>query len=777
MNIKNINFWHNSNNILSINLVELSEALVFLFFLYLTSLVHYGLFHSLAEIFSVIIAFGIFIVVWNAKSFFDNHFLLFLSIAYAFTSFIDIAHALSYKGIGVFSFFDNTSDLPTKLWIAARYLQAFSLLSAPLFLNKKINIRLVTEVFVLATIIIFASIFYFNIFPTTYIEGVGLTPFKKISEYVISLILAISAIFLFKKRKELNKRIFYLIFISIVFTIASEITFTTYLSVFGYSNMLGHFFKIISFLLLYKTIVEIGLRKPLSYIFRKLEQNTKILKASESKFHSLAELATDAIILTNEKGDIDLWNSSAERTFGWKREEVAGKSLDFIIPEKNIKGNKLGIEQIIKERNKNKYSKIMEFTGKRKSGEMFPLEFSFSSWKANDELFICYIIRDISSRKKIEKDLNNKKKKLEALVDNLKMVQLSMDNAFAHIVITDENGSILYTNKAAEEITGYKREELLGKSPAIWGRQMHQSFYKNFWKTIKDDKKNFTGQITNKRKSGELYDAEVRVSPVLNNKGEVKFFVAIERDITEEKEMDRVKTEFISLAAHQLRTPLSTISIASEMLLKGIVGDISKEKENKKYLTYIFTEIRGMVEMIETFLNVSRIELGKFPIHMEEASMLEIIEKSVNEISPQIKYKKIHFKKDYIKNLPIMPLDKKVMQIILENLLSNAIKYSPINGQINLGVEESDTLIIIKVSDNGIGIPEKDQSKIFTKMFRAENASQIKSEGSGLGLYLVKSLAEQSGYSVSFKSKENEGTTFIVSMPKKSYKKFIATKI
>ena len=645
--MENTNFWHNVNKILPISLGDFFAGIIFLFGLYLTSFVSYDVFHTLVELFSVIIAFGIFIVIWNARSFLDNHFLLFLGIAYVFISLIDIAHTFAYQGVGILTFFDPTSNLATQLWIAARYIQALSLLIAPIFLTRKINIRLVSGIFSLVVISVFVSIFYLKIFPTAYIDGVGLTLFKKISEYIISLILIGSAVFLFKKRRTLNVKVFYLIFASIIFTIASELSFTTYLGVFDFSNMLGHLFKIVSFLLIYKTIVEFGVRNPLSYIFRSLEQNAETLRASELKFRSLSE-------------------------------------------------------------------------------------------------------------------------KLEKTVTDLKIVQLSMDNAFAHIIITDKNGRILYANKSAEKITGFSKEEMMNNTPSLWGKQMPQSFYKNLWKTIKDEKKNFAGEILNKRKNGDLYTAEIRVASVLDDNNEVKFFVALERDITEQKEIDRAKTEFISLAAHQLRTPLSTISITTEMLLKDIVGDTSKE--NKKYLKNIFTQVKGMTEMIEVFLNVSRIEMGKFPVKTEPLKLYDVIENVVKGLATQINNKKINLKKNYKKTLPILDLDKNVMKIIMENLLSNAIKYSEKEGKIILGVEEKGDNIIIEVKDNGIGIPEKEQYRIFTKLFRAQNTSQIKSEGSGLGLYLVKNLAEQSGYSFSFISKENEGAAFTISIPKTTVK-------
>lgn len=760
--MKNTNLWNNINHFFPISLGEFSISIVFLFGLYITSLISYTIFHTLVELFGVIVSFAIFIVAWNARNFFDNHFLLFLGIAYVFIAIIDIAHTLTYQGMGLFSSIDPTANLATQLWIAARYIQAVSLLIAPIYLTRKIKIRQVCEFFLLIVIVVFVLIFYLKIFPTAYIDGVGLTLFKRISEYVISAILITASVLFFKKRKTLNKRVFYLVFTSIIFTVASELILTTYLGVYDFSNMLGHYLKLVAFLLLYKTIVETGLRNPLSYIFKSLEKNAEILRASELKFRTLVELSTSAIILTNGRGEIDLWNSSAEGIFGWSKDEIVGKSLDHIITKKKKLGEQIDFARKTEENNSNS-SKFIEIQAKRKNGESLPIEISSLSYVSGNEQFIYYIIRDISTRKRIDREMQHKNKKLEKLVNDLKIVQLSMDNAFANIVITDENGLIMYANKSAEDMTGFNREEMIGKTPSLWGKQMPPSFYENFWKIIKADKKNFSGEIINKKKNGGLYTSEIRVAPVLDDNNEVKFFVALERDITEQKNIDKTKTEFISLAAHQLRTPLSTISIVTEMLLKDIVGNASKE--NKKYLKNIFSETKDMTAMIEIFLNVSRLEMGRFQTLEEPRNLYDVVENSIKHLLSIIKNKKIHFIKDYSKNLPVLNLDKNVMKIILENLLSNAIKYSKKDGKIILSIRERNNNIVIKVQDNGIGIPQKDHAKIFTKMFRAENTTKIKSEGSGLGLYLVKSLAEQCGYNVSFKSEENKGTSFWVSIP------------
>ena len=237
--------------------------------LYLTSHYDYLLFHSLAEIFSIVVACGIFMIAWNSRKFLNNNYLLFVGIGYLFVGGVDLLHTLAYKGMGVFQGYG--ANLATQLWIAARYIESFSLLIAPLFLGRKLRSGSVLSGYFFVLVVLLTSIFYWHIFPNCFVEGIGLTPFKKRSEYVICLILMISVVLLIRKKKEFDKVVLRLLVASIFLTIASELAFTFYISVYGISNLLGHFCKIISFYLIYKAIIQTGLTKPFDLLFRNLK--------------------------------------------------------------------------------------------------------------------------------------------------------------------------------------------------------------------------------------------------------------------------------------------------------------------------------------------------------------------------------------------------------------------------------------------------------------------------------------------------------------------------
>ena len=369
----------------------------------------------------------------------------------------------------------------------------------------------------------------------------------------------------------------------------------------------------------------------------------------------------------------------------------------------------------------------------------------------------------------ILEDVEKEKKKAENLANDLEKFKLAVDNASDHIVITDVEGTVLYGNKMVEKVTGYTLQESLGKKAGrLWHLPMPKDFYEKFWDTFKNKKQTFVGVLQNRRKSGELYDAAVSISPVLDKNKNILYFVGIERDVTKEKEVDRAKTEFVSLASHQLRTPLSTINWYTEMLLNGDAGKLKPEQTN--YLQEIYRGNQRMVELVNSLLNVSRLELGTFIIEPVETDLGQLVDEVIEELKLRLQNKKLSFTKDFEK-LPKINLDKKLFRMIIENLMTNAIKYTPEKGKINLLIKKDKDSVEIVVADTGMGIPLLQQDKIFTKLFRADNVRAADTEGTGLGLYLVKTIIEHGGGKIWFESVENKGTTFHVSLPLTGMKK------
>ena len=228
-------------------------------------------------------------------------------------------------------------------------------------------------------------------------------------------------------------------------------------------------------------------------------------------------------------------------------------------------------------------------------------------------------------------------------------------------------------------------------------------------------------------------------------------------------EVDTAKNEFVSLASHQLKAPLTSISWYTEMLLSGQVGSLTGKAYG--YLNKVWHNAQRMVALVNSLLNVSRIEIGTMGIVPELIHITLIADSILDVLEPSIIAKKLVVNKSYDKHIPIISADPKLVRIILQNLLSNAVKYTAPHGNVSLTIKAQAKEIFIQVSDNGCGIPYNQQSRIFTKLFRADNAQAIDTDGSGLGLYIVKSVVEQTGGAVWFESVENKGTNFYVTLP------------
>jgi hypothetical protein len=254
-----------------------SMLAIILIGLYSTTRVNYLLFHSLAEIFSIVVAFSLFMIAWNSRQYIKNPYLLFIGIAYFFVGFVDLLHTLAYQGMPIF--FDN-SDYATQLWIGARYMESLTLLLAFAFLQADRLPRpdLIFGGYFLVTVMLIMSIFYWKIFPTCFAAVSGLTPFKKISEYIICAILLLNIYLLRKNREKFQGKIYQLLQWSLICTIISELAFTFYVSTYGFSNLVGHYFKIFSFFLIYQAIIKNGIEHPFELIFRELDQANQRLR-------------------------------------------------------------------------------------------------------------------------------------------------------------------------------------------------------------------------------------------------------------------------------------------------------------------------------------------------------------------------------------------------------------------------------------------------------------------------------------------------------------------
>lgn len=242
--------------------------------------------------------------------------------------------------------------------------------------------------------------------------------------------------------------------------------------------------------------------------------------------------------------------------------------------------------------------------------------------------------------------------------------------------------------------------------------------------------------------------------------------LVILHDKSREKLVERMKTEFVSLAAHQLRTPLSAIKWTLGMFLEGDLGALTQEQ--KEFINKTYQSNERMISLISDLLDVTRIEEGRYVYKSTLANLVDLVSSVIRETKDEVKKKnlKLSFKKP-LRELPGVMVDAEKIKIAIENLVSNAIKYTPSGGKIvvSLSYLKKNKEVELSVKDSGVGIPEDQRDRVFSKFFRGANVVRMDTEGSGLGLFISKNIIESHGGRIWFESKENEGSIFYFVLP------------
>lgn len=363
------------------------------------------------------------------------------------------------------------------------------------------------------------------------------------------------------------------------------------------------------------------------------------------------------------------------------------------------------------------------------------------------------------------------------------------------MVVVDKDRKIIFFNKIAESMTGWSNTDVLGEDILNIIKIKYEQGEVVPLKlnpinvVLSSKKKNF---ITNNDLSIEniykkTFPVAISVTPVIY-KNEIIGVIFMFRDISRDKEIEKTKSDFISIASHQLKTPSTAIKLLTERLLGKKMGKLSEKQ--KEYFNDIRNSNQKMIDLINVFLNISKIELGVFSLNLEKKRVVSILEDVLKELDSVVIEKGLSVKfSPEINDIEVI-IDESLFRIVINNMIMNAINYSKKEGDISIdcivsykgqltgGVHSKEDSLVIVISDNGCGIPDKDKYKIFSKFFRSENVRKVKTDGTGLGLYIVKSILEHSSGSIWFTSKENVGSVFYLSIPLSGMKeKLIEDKI
>ncbi len=339
------------------------------------------------------------------------------------------------------------------------------------------------------------------------------------------------------------------------------------------------------------------------------------------------------------------------------------------------------------------------------------------------------------------------------------------------LFVTDEQAKISFVNQEAQRMLGWTAKDMVGNISYRFFRLEDEK-----GELVPDEKRPTVVALTSKqkylspvlphpyyfvRKDRTRFPTQITAMPILVD-GNVIGAIQVFRDVTDETEFDRRKSEFISIASHQLRSPLSATKWLSDMLRKGDAGAL--QPKQKELADKLFEANERMVVLVNELLNVSRLEAGTTKLSPEPTAMAELIAGVVaeHEALLQSRGQKFDFAE---KPLPTIDVDRLLMREVLANVISNASKYSPEGTTVTVRAENDGTEVRISVKDQGMGIPRSAQKQMFRKFFRADNAAKSVVQGTGLGLYVVKSIVELHGGKIWFESEENKGTTFFITVP------------
>ncbi|GGX18603.1 PAS domain-containing sensor histidine kinase [Aquimarina muelleri] len=403
----------------------------------------------------------------------------------------------------------------------------------------------------------------------------------------------------------------------------------------------------------------------------------KVFEKENNIFKLLSEAISEGIIVVNEDQVVVATNGSANTIFGYEKDELTGKHLNILIPQKYHHKHESHFKGFVNHSEKRNMGKGRDLFGIRKDGTVFPVEAGLNPFTIYGHNYVMALVIDITFRKEQEKQIQDLNARLEQKIEDR-------------------------TKKLHHTIQELKEEVSL------------------------------------------RMEAEARTNESLKK----------ERDLSE------LKTKFLSLVSHEFKTPLS--GILTSATLAGKYTQTEQQEKREKHLGTIKNKVKYLDNILNDFLSIERLETGKVTYKFSQFPLSKVINEVVYDANMLLKDGQ---RINYPKNIDdyVIEFDEKILELVLSNLINNAIKYSAEHTTIDLQVDYKDSILTVKIIDQGRGIPEKEQHFIFKRYFRAENA--LLDQGTGIGLNIVKSHLENLGGSITFTSKENKGSTFIVTVP------------